>query len=163
MQGSDSNDSNAIDFSQLSKIRYPERVLKPGVDDPSILKGLRVGIVDELNIKELDSRNRNVQAIFIDMLKERGAVIKRISVPLLKYCLPMYYSIIPTEAATNLARFDGVKYGSQPAMSDGEELVDYITRVRSEAFGLNVKRRITLGNFLLSSRFEDYNEKIRDA
>lgn len=163
MQGSDPNDSNSIDFSQLSKIRYSDRVLKSGLDDKEILKGLRVGIVDELNIAELDDRNRNVQSSVITMLKDRGAVIKRMSVPLLKYCLPMYYSIIPTEAATNLARFDGLKYGSQPPMAENEELTDYVTRVRSEGLGLNVKRRITLGNFLLSSRFEDYNEKIRDA
>ena len=68
--------------------------------------------MDEFNIAELDDRNRNVQALIIEMLKEKGAIIKRISVPLLKYCLPMYYTIIPTEAATNLARFDGIKYGA---------------------------------------------------
>lgn len=163
MQGADQNDSNSIDFSKLNKIRYPDRVLKPGVDAPDLLKGLRVGIVDEFNIKELDDRNRLVQSQFIDMLKDRGAIVKRMSVPLLKHCLPMYYSIIPSEAATNLSRFDGIKYGHQPEMAQDEELLEYITRVRSEALGINVKRRITLGNFLLSSKFEDFNEKIRAA
>lgn len=117
--------------------------------------------MDEFNIAELDDRNRAVQQLFIDMLKDRGAIIKRFSVPLLKYCLPMYYTIIPSEAATNLARFDGVKYGAQPDYKEKEELFDYITRVRSENFGLNVKRRCTLGNFLLSSKFEDFNDKVR--
>lgn len=73
----------------------------------------------------------------------------------------MYYTIIPTEAATNLARFDGIKYGAQPPEKEGEEIMDYMVRVRSENFGLNVKRRCTLGNFLLSSKFEDYNDKVR--
>lgn len=53
-----------------------------------------------------------MQELFVEMLKERGAIIKRFSVPLLKYCLPMYYTLIPAEGATNLARFDGLKYGN---------------------------------------------------
>lgn len=97
------------------------------------------------------------------MLKDKGAVVKRISVPLMKYCLPFYYSLIPSEAATNLARYDGLKYGSQPEFEDDEDLLDYIERVRSRDFGLNVKRRIMLGNFLLSSKFEQFNERVRMA
>jgi len=95
------------------------------------------------------------------MLKDRGAIIKRISVPLMKYCLPFYYTLIPSEAATNLSRFDGIKYGEQPEFREGEDIFEYITRVRSDTFGLNVKRRVMLGNFLLSSKFEQYNEKVR--
>jgi len=84
-------------------------------------------------------------------------------VPLMKYCLPFYFTLIPSEAATNLQRFDGLKYGMQPDFKEGEDLNDYIVRVRSEFFGTNVKRRAMLGNFLLSSKFEKYNEKVRTA
>lgn len=97
------------------------------------------------------------------MLRDRGAIIKRIQVPLMKYVLPFYYTLVPAEAATNLARFDGLKYGYQPEFKQDEELFDYIQRVRSERLGLNVKRRVMLGNFLLSSKYEQYNEKVRIA
>ena len=97
------------------------------------------------------------------MLQDRGAVIKRMSVPLMKYCLPFYFTLIPSEAATNLARFDGLKYGAQPEFREGEDLMEYITRVRSEKLGINVKRRCMIGNFLLSSKFEEYNERVRTA
>lgn len=163
IQGVDQHDSNCIDFRNVTKIRYLDRNIEPGIEAPGILEGLRVGIMDEFNIAELDDRNRNMQNRFIEMLKDKGAIIKRISVPLMKYCLPFYYTLVPSEAATNLARFDGIKYGAQPDLKEGEELFDYMTRVRSEAFGLNVKRRCMLGSFLLSSKFEEFNEKVRTA
>jgi aspartyl-tRNA(Asn)/glutamyl-tRNA(Gln) amidotransferase subunit A len=99
----------------------------------------------------------------MQMLVDRGAILKRISVPLMKYCLPFYFTLVPSEAATNLSRFDGLKYGHQPDFKDREDLLEYIERVRSETFGTNVKRRCMLGNFLLSSKFEQYNERVRTA
>jgi len=60
MQGEDQNDSNCVDFSKINKIRYADRVLDSSIDAPNILKGLRVGVVDEFNIDDLDDRNRNV-------------------------------------------------------------------------------------------------------
>jgi len=101
--------------------------------------------------------------MFVQMLKDRGAIIKRISVPLMKYCLPFYFTVVPSEAATNLSRFDGLKYGHQPEFLEGEDLMEYIERVRSDTLGLNVKRRVVLGNFLLSSKFADYSEKVKTA
>jgi len=93
--------------------------------------------------------------------------------PLVKYALPFYFTLVPSEASSNLARYDGLKYGHQfdftaeGAQKDGKssktELFQYIEKVRSEAFGVNVKRRVLLGNFLLSSRFEDFNEKVIEA
>lgn len=74
--------------------------------------------------------------------------------------MPFHFTLCPAEAASNLARFDGIKYGQQPQFPDKDEdendLYSYIERARSEGFGLNVRRRILLGNFLLSSKFEDY-------
>ena len=81
----------------------------------------------------------------------------------MKYCLPFYFTLIPSEAASNLQRYDGLKYGAQPDFLEDEDLHDYITRVRSQEIGINVKRRAMLGNFLLSSKFEKYNEKVRIA
>jgi len=138
----------------MHKIRDIERIRNSEVDSPGLLEGIRVGVLDEFNIEELDDRNRNIQELTIQMLKDRGAIIKRMQVPLMKYCLPFYFTLIPSEAATNLSRFDGLKYGHQPVFKDGEDLHDYVTRIRSETFGLNVKRRVLLGNFLLSSKFE---------
>lgn len=149
----------------MKKIRYPERVFDTNIEDETIIDGLRVGIVDEFDIDELDDRNRSVQELMIKMLEDRGAIIKRISVPLMTFSLPLYYTLVPCEAATNLSRFDGLKYGYQPEYKniEEEELFDYIMRARSEKVGVNVKRRIMLGNFLLSSKFESYNEKVRTA
>ena len=163
MQGYDQHDSNSVDFRKLWKIRDLDKVVNPEIDRPGVLDGLRVGVIDEFNIAELDDRNRGIQETALNMLRDRGAIIKRISVPLMKYCLPFYYTLVPAEAATNLARFDGLKYGWQPEFKDKEDLFDYITRVRSERLGLNVKRRCMLGNFLLSSKFDEYNEKVRVA
>ena len=163
MQGPDQHDSHCIDPTKLYNIRDIRRITDNSVNSPGILDGLRVGVLDEFNIAELDGRNRDVQELVIGMLKDRGAIVKRMQVPLMKYCLPFYFTLIPSEAATNLSRFDGLKYGYQPDFEAGEDLHDYVTRVRSQTFGLNVKRRVMLGNFLLSSKFEKYNEKVRQA
>ena len=77
MQGKDQHDSNSVDFKNLRLIRDPERVLNTDIDAPGILEGLRVGVLDEFNIEELDDRNRAVQELFIEMLKDKGAIIKR--------------------------------------------------------------------------------------
>jgi aspartyl-tRNA(Asn)/glutamyl-tRNA(Gln) amidotransferase subunit A len=111
IQGPDQHDSNCIDFKNIGKIRYLERIVNRELEAPGILKGLRVGVLDEFNIEELDDRNRGIQKLFIQMLIDRGAIIKRISVPLMKYCLPQYFTVVPSEAATNMSRFDGLKYG----------------------------------------------------
>jgi len=116
------------------------RIVNRELEAPGLLKGLRVGVLNEFNIEELDDRNRGIQKMFIQMLKDKGAIIKRISVPLMKYCLPQYFTVVPSEAATNMSRFDGLKYGHQPEFLEGEDLMDYIERVRTETLGLNVKR-----------------------
>ena len=77
MQGKDQHDSNSVDFKNLRLIRDPERVFNNDIDAPGILEGLRVGVLDEFNIEELDDRNRAVQELFIEMLKDKGAIIKR--------------------------------------------------------------------------------------
>lgn len=163
-EGGDINDSNCINFKDVSKIRYPDRVFdKHLYDETFSWKNVRVGVVDEFDIEELDKRNRKIQEQFIDMLRDKGAKIKKVSIPLLKYALPFHFTLCPAEASSNLARYDGIKYGHQPQFPSSEDkdrdLYSYIEKARSEGFGLNVRRRCLLGNFLLSSKFEDFWQK----
>jgi aspartyl-tRNA(Asn)/glutamyl-tRNA(Gln) amidotransferase subunit A len=91
----------------------------------------------------------------VDLLEHYGATIKLISVPLVKYVLPYHYSLIPSEAASNLARYDGIRYGNQGSFDvpkgDKSALFSYIENQKTNSFGPNVKRRIMMGNFLMSS------------
>ncbi len=97
----------------------------------------------------------------VDGLKAQGAEIVEISLPMIKYAIPIYYVISSAEASSNLAKFDGVRYGYRA--KDVVDLLDLYTRSRSEAFGDEVKRRIMLGTFVLSSGFYDayYNRAVK--
>ena len=75
---------------------------------------MTIGILKEFQIIEEEERNRRAQSQIIEKLKKYGAYIKIVSVPLVKYILPYHYSLIPSEAASNLARYDGIRYGHQP-------------------------------------------------
>ena len=96
-----------------------------------------------------------------------------ISVPLVKYVLPYHYSLIPSEAASNLARYDGIRFGHQPQISklstfddsDHSALFQYIQNSKTESFGMNVKRRVMMGNFLMSSGggHKDFNSNLVNA
>ena len=108
----------------------------------------------------------------MDLLEQHGAEIKVISVPYAKYVLPYHYSLVPSEAASNLARFDGIRYGHQPQI-DGSHNLDksksalfnYIESSKTQSYGMNVKRRIMLGNFLMSSGggYEDFHQNLVNA
>ncbi len=88
----------------------------------------------------------------INIIKESGAEVIEISLPNTKYALPAYYIVAPAEASSNLARYDGVKYGFR---SKGENLIDMYEQTRSEGFGDEVKRRIMIGTYVLSSGYYD--------
>ena len=88
----------------------------------------------------------------ITLLKKLGAKIIDISLPHTKYALPAYYIVAPAEASSNLARYDGVKYGYR---SEGENLISMYENTRSEGFGDEVKRRIMIGTYVLSSGYYD--------
>lgn len=93
----------------------------------------------------------------LDDLKKKGATIKDIELPTLEYSLPVYYIIMPAEASSNLARFDGVKYGLH---ADGHDLLDDYLKTREAGFGAEPKRRILLGTYVLSAGYYDayYNK-----
>ena len=82
----------------------------------------------------------------------------------MKYIYPIYFCVAAVEAASNLSRYDGIKYGNQFKHKEFEgDYKAYVKKIRSDYFGNNVKKRILVGNFLLSSRFEDFNSKISDS
>ena len=117
------------------------------------VRGLRVGLPAGYFGDGLDPEVRAAVLRAADVLKERGAVVEEFDLGLVDYAVPAYYVIASAEASSNLARFDGVKYGYRAA--DYEGLHDMYKKTRSEGFGPEVKRRIMLGSFVLSSGYYD--------
>jgi aspartyl-tRNA(Asn)/glutamyl-tRNA(Gln) amidotransferase subunit A len=153
MSGHDPKDNTS---SQRPVPRYRDSLNK-GV------KGLRLGVPKEYFIKGIDSEVEASVRNAIDQLAKQGAEIVEISLPHTEYAVAVYYIIATAEASANLARFDGVRYGArapQPA-----DLLDLYGRTREEGFGPEVKRRIILGTYVLSSGYYDayYNraQKVR--
>jgi aspartyl-tRNA(Asn)/glutamyl-tRNA(Gln) amidotransferase subunit A len=127
------------------------------------LKGLRIGLVKEyMSEKGLHADVEKTVDAAIETLKKRGAEIVEVSIPLTSQAVPMYYLIAASEASSNLARYDGVKYGYRTNIEalGSMELDDFYCRTRGEGFGKEVKRRIMLGTYCLSSGYYDafYNK-----
>ncbi|MEM7059784.1 MAG: Asp-tRNA(Asn)/Glu-tRNA(Gln) amidotransferase subunit GatA [Pseudomonadota bacterium] len=91
----------------------------------------------------------------IAMLREAGAEIVDITLPHTKYALPAYYIIAPAEASSNLARYDGVRYGHRADLSQGDGIIDMYEKTRAEGFGAEVKRRVLIGTYVLSAGYYD--------
>ena len=117
------------------------------------VEGLRIGIPAEYFGDGIDAEVKESVMAAVKKLEEQGAIVKEISLPSTKYALPAYYIIASAEASSNLARFDGVKYGYRA--KEFTDLTDMYERTRSEGFGEEVKRRIMLGTFVLSSGYYD--------
>lgn len=117
------------------------------------IKGLKIGVVKELISDGLDNDVAKAIQNAIETYKKLGAEIKEVSFPLLKYSIGVYYIVATAEASSNLARFDGVKYGYRT--SEAKNLIEMYTKTRSEGFGDEVKRRIMLGTYALSSGYYD--------
>lgn len=127
-----------------------ERFIR-GIDEG--VKGLRIGIIKDLsNQHGLDREVRDATEKAVRVLEQAGAEIVEIALPHMKYAVSTYYLIAPAEASSNLARYDGVRYGRRV---EGETLLDMYERTRSEGFGLEVKRRIMIGTYALSSGYYD--------
>ncbi|MDO4324196.1 MAG: Asp-tRNA(Asn)/Glu-tRNA(Gln) amidotransferase subunit GatA [Lachnospiraceae bacterium] len=120
------------------------------VDD---VKGMRIGIPSDYFGEGLEEEVKNAVLHVADVLKQKGAVVEEFDLSLVDYAIPAYYVIASAEASSNLARFDGVKYGYRAAEYDG--LHNMYKKSRSEGFGEEVKRRIMLGSFVLSSGYYD--------
>jgi len=117
------------------------------------IKGKKIGIPKEYTIDGISDEINGVWEQAIKSLEQKGAIIKHISLPHTKYALPTYYIIAPAEASSNLARYDGVKYGFRA--KDAKSLDDMYELTRSEGFGKEVKRRILIGTYVLSAGYYD--------
>ncbi|MBK5971133.1 MULTISPECIES: Asp-tRNA(Asn)/Glu-tRNA(Gln) amidotransferase subunit GatA [Thiorhodovibrio] len=117
------------------------------------LSGLRIGLPKEFMSPELDSDIAAAVEEAIAVLRQQGAEIKEISLPNSELSVPAYYVVAPAECSSNLARFDGVRYGHRAA--DPIDLEDLYKRSRGEGFGAEVKRRIMIGTYVLSAGYYD--------
>ena len=117
------------------------------------LKGRRLGVITETFGEGLDPPVRSAIEKALEQLQELGAEVRQISCPRFAYGLPTYYIIAPSEASSNLARYDGVKYGYRSG--DAASLAEMTSRSRSEGFGDEVKRRILIGTYVLSHGYYD--------
>lgn len=142
--GYDARDSTSI------KVDIPDYTqnLKAGLD----CKGRKIGIIQETFGDGLDATVDQAVKAAIAQFEALGAEVKTISCPRFRYGLPAYYVIAPSEASSNLARYDGVKYGLR---SDGSSLMSMYTKTRAEGFGKEVKRRIMIGTYALSAGYYD--------
>lgn len=120
------------------------------VDD---VKGMKIGIPRDYFTQGLDSEVKEAVLKAAKTLKSKGAVVEEFDLSLVEYAIPAYYVIASAEASSNLARFDGVKYGYRAKEFEG--LHDMYKKTRSQGFGPEVKRRIMLGSFVLSSGYYD--------
>ncbi len=138
----DKKDSTSVDFKRPN---YFENLN----DD---LKGKKIGIPKEYRVDGMPKEIEDIWSKGIEVIKSKGGKIVDISLPNTEYALPTYYIVAPAEASSNLARYDGVKYGFR---SEGENLIEMYERTRSEGFGDEVKRRIMIGTYVLSSGYYD--------
>ena len=138
----DKKDSTSIDFKRN---KYSEELTRN-------IKGKKIGIPKEYRVEGMPQEIENLWKKGIEYAKDCGAEVIDISLPHTNYALPTYYIVAPAEASSNLARYDGVKYGFRSA---GENLIDMYEKTRSEGFGEEVKRRIMIGTYVLSSGYYD--------
>jgi aspartyl-tRNA(Asn)/glutamyl-tRNA(Gln) amidotransferase subunit A len=138
----DEKDSTSVDFKRNE---YSKELTKN-------IKGKKIGIPKEYRVDGMPKEIEDLWTKGIEYAKDCGAVIVEISLPHTNYALPTYYIVAPAEASSNLARYDGVKYGFR---SKGENLIDMYEKTRSEGFGAEVQRRIMIGTYVLSSGYYD--------
>ena len=141
--GYDSNDSTS------AKIRIPDYYKNLNQD----VAGKIIGVPKEYTLPGISDEINNVWEEAIKLFEKGGAKIKKISLPRTKYALPAYYIIAPAEASSNLARYDGVKYGFRS--NENNSLDEMYELTRSEGFGKEVKRRILIGTYVLSAGYYD--------
>ena len=138
----DKKDSTSIDFKRN---QHSKELNKD-------IKGKKIGIPKEYRVDGMPKEIEDLWQKGIQYAKDCGAEIIDISLPNTSYALPTYYIVAPAEASSNLARYDGVKYGFR---AKGENLIDMYEKTRSEGFGAEVQRRIMIGTYVLSSGYYD--------
>ena len=143
MSGYDKKDSTSIN---RKKENYSKNLKKS-------IKGIKIGIPKEYRVDNMPKEIEQLWKNGIDILKKSGAKIIDISLPHTKYALPTYYIVAPAEASSNLARYDGIKYGHRS--KKGNNLIEMYEHTRAEGFGDEVKRRVLIGTYVLSSGYYD--------
>jgi aspartyl-tRNA(Asn)/glutamyl-tRNA(Gln) amidotransferase subunit A len=141
--GFDERDSTSVDL--------PVPDYAAGLDQP--LKGLKVGLLREFFDRGLDPQIERLTRAALEVLKAQGASLREVSLPNLPLSVPTYYVVAPAECSSNLARFDGVRYGHR--CENPQDLLDLYRRSRGEGFGAEVKRRIMTGTYVLSAGYYD--------
>ncbi len=142
MASHDPKDSTSVD----TPVPDYEAALSEGI------KGLRVGVPKEYRVEGMSPEIDKLWTDGIAWLKAAGATIHDISLPHTKYALPAYYIVAPAEASSNLARYDGVRYGMRIT---GKDLIDTYEQTRGAGFGQEVRRRILIGTYVLSAGYYD--------
>ncbi len=142
MASHDPKDTTSVD----APVPDYEKALSQGI------KGLRVGVPKEYRVDNMPAEIDSLWSKGIEWLKAAGATIHDISLPHTKYALPAYYIVAPAEASSNLARYDGVRYGLRVP---GKDLIDTYEATRAQGFGREVKRRVLIGTYVLSAGYYD--------
>ena len=143
ISGQDPLDATSLEQRVPNYVNY----LNTGV------KGLRIGIPEEYFNQDINPEIKESILKSIDVFENLGAVVEYVSLPLTKYALAVYYILAPSEASANLARYDGVKYGF--SSDEADDMWDALEETRQIGFGSEVKRRILLGTYALSSGYYD--------
>ncbi len=143
MAGFDPRDSTSVDM--------PVPDYRAGLDRP--LQGLKVGLLKEFFGAGLDPAVEASVRAALEVLRGQGAVLKEVSLPSLPLSVPTYYVVAPAECSSNLARFDGVRFGHR--CENPRDLKDLYERSRGEGFGAEVKRRVMTGTYVLSAGYYD--------
>ncbi|MCL4107708.1 UNVERIFIED_CONTAM: hypothetical protein GTU68_022169 [Idotea baltica] len=153
MAGHDAKDSTSVDLA------VPDFEAAITGD----IKGKKIGIPKEYRMDGMPGEIETLWADGTAMLRDAGAEIVDISLPHTKYALPAYYVIAPAEASSNLARYDGVRYGHRATMAQGDGITEMYEKTRAEGFGPEVQRRVMIGTYVLSAGFYDayYNRARR--
>jgi aspartyl-tRNA(Asn)/glutamyl-tRNA(Gln) amidotransferase subunit A len=148
MAGHDARDSTSIDRPRedYARLLRESRGAKP-------LAGVRIGLPKEFRGDGVDAEVAGAVEAAIAELQTLGATLKTITLPAVKYSVPVYYVIAPAEASSNLSRFDGVRYGHRA--KEYKDLLDMYKKTRAEGFGAEVKRRILTGTYVLSHGYYD--------
>ncbi len=119
------------------------------------IRGKTIGIPREYRMDGMPAEIEALWATGVAMMKDAGAKIVDISLPHTKYALPTYYVVAPAEASSNLARYDGVRYGHRAKLAQGDGITEMYEKTRAEGFGPEVQRRIMIGTYVLSAGFYD--------
>ncbi|MEM6386147.1 MAG: Asp-tRNA(Asn)/Glu-tRNA(Gln) amidotransferase subunit GatA [Pseudomonadota bacterium] len=119
------------------------------------IRGKTIGIPKEYRMDGMPDEIEALWAQGREMLQDAGAKIVDISLPHTKYALPTYYVVAPAEASSNLARYDGVRYGHRATLGQGDGITEMYEKTRAEGFGDEVKRRVMIGTYVLSAGFYD--------